>query len=57
MAGILIGGAMAATSVTGRRLVEQVGDELAGIETRLALGVPVARRDGAGASGARRPPG
>ena len=41
VAGILIGGAMAATSVTGRRLVEQVGDDLAAIETRLALGVPV----------------
>jgi putative ABC transport system permease protein len=41
VAGILIGGAMAATSVTGRRLVEQVGDEIAAIETRLALGVPV----------------
>jgi putative ABC transport system permease protein len=41
VAGILIGGAMAATSVTGRRLAEHVGDDLAGIETRLALGVPV----------------
>ena len=41
VAGILIGGAMAATSVTGRRLVEQVGDDLAAIEARLALGVPV----------------
>ena len=41
VAGILIGGAMAATSVTGRRLVEQVTDDLAAIETRLALGVPV----------------
>jgi UDP-glucose/iron transport system permease protein len=39
IAGILIGGAMAATSVTGRRLVEQVTDDLAAIETRLALGV------------------
>ena len=41
VAGILIGGAMAATSVTGRRLAEHVGDDLAGIEARLALGVPV----------------
>jgi putative ABC transport system permease protein len=41
VAGILIGGAMAATSVTGRRLAEQVRDDLAAIETRLALGVPV----------------
>jgi UDP-glucose/iron transport system permease protein len=41
VAGILIGGAMAATSVTGSRLVEQVVDDLAAIETRLALGVPV----------------
>jgi putative ABC transport system permease protein len=41
VAGILIGGAMAATSVTGRRLAEQVGEEIAAIETRLALGVPV----------------
>jgi len=41
VAGILIGGAMAATSVTGRRLVEQVTDDIAAIETRLALGVPV----------------
>jgi putative ABC transport system permease protein len=41
VAGILIGGAMAATSVTGRRLVEQVTDDIATIETRLALGVPV----------------
>jgi putative ABC transport system permease protein len=39
VAGILIGGAMAATSLTGRRLVEAIGDELAVIETRLALGV------------------
>lgn len=40
VAGILIGGAMVATSVTGRRLAEQVVDDLLGIETRLALGVP-----------------
>jgi putative ABC transport system permease protein len=39
VAGILIGGAMAATSLTGRRLVDAIGDELAVIETRLALGV------------------
>ena len=43
VSGILIGGAMVATSVTGRRLAEQVGDDLAAIETRLALGVPVRR--------------
>ena len=41
VAGILIGGAMAATSVTGGRLAEQVRDDLAAIEARLALGVPV----------------
>jgi putative ABC transport system permease protein len=41
VAGILIGGAMVATSVTGSRLAEQVKDDLAAIETRLALGVPV----------------
>jgi putative ABC transport system permease protein len=41
LAGILIGGAMVATSVTGRRLTEHVGEDLAGIEARLALGVPV----------------
>jgi putative ABC transport system permease protein len=41
VSGILIGGAMAATSVTGRRLVEQVTDDIAAIETRLALGVSV----------------
>jgi putative ABC transport system permease protein len=43
ISGILIGGAMVATSVTGRRLSEQVGEDLAAIETRLALGVPVRR--------------
>ena len=43
MAGILIGGAMAATSLTGRRMVEAVGGELAVIEARLA-----ARRHRAG---------
>ena len=41
VAGILIGGAMVATSVTGQRLVEQLVDDVAAIETRLALGVPV----------------
>ncbi|HET9737436.1 MAG TPA: ABC transporter permease [Solirubrobacteraceae bacterium] len=40
VAGILIGGAMVATSVTGRRLAEQVADDLAVIEVRLTLGVP-----------------
>ena len=39
MAGILIGGAMVATSVTGGRLAEQVADDLATIEVRLTLGV------------------
>jgi putative ABC transport system permease protein len=38
VAGILIGGAMAAASVTGRRLVEDLTDRLDEIETRLALG-------------------
>ena len=41
VAGILIGGAMVATSVTGRRLTEQVADDLALVEARLTLGVPV----------------
>jgi putative ABC transport system permease protein len=41
VAGILIGGAMVAASVTGRRLTEYVGEDIAAIETRLALGVPV----------------
>jgi putative ABC transport system permease protein len=41
ISGILIGGAMVATSVTGRQLGERVRDDLATIETRLALGVPV----------------
>jgi putative ABC transport system permease protein len=41
LAGILIGGAMVAASVTGRRLTEYVGEDIAAIETRLALGVPV----------------
>jgi putative ABC transport system permease protein len=37
-AGILIGGAMAATSLTGRRLVEELDSAHAEIETRLCLG-------------------
>lgn len=37
-AGILIGGAMAATTLTGRRLLESLRDDTAEIETRLALG-------------------
>src|SRR5258707_15212789 len=37
-AGILIGGAMAATTLTGRRLLESLHDEIPEIETRLALG-------------------
>lgn len=40
IAGILIGGAMAAASITGRRVLEDVGDQLAEIEARLLLGVP-----------------
>jgi putative ABC transport system permease protein len=50
-AGILIGGAMAATTLTGRRLLESLSDDMAEIETRLALGdsartalAPVVRR-------------
>jgi len=39
VAGILIGGAMAACSLTGRRLLEAVSDGLPAIEARLALGV------------------
>jgi putative ABC transport system permease protein len=31
---------MAATSVTGQRVLEDIGDQLAEIETRLLLGVP-----------------
>ena len=38
VAGILIGGAMAATSLTGRRLLDGVRAELPVIEARLALG-------------------
>lgn len=37
-AGILIGGAMAAATLTGRRLLESLRDDTAEIETRLALG-------------------
>jgi putative ABC transport system permease protein len=37
-AGILIGGAMTATTLTGRRLLESLRDEVPEIETRLALG-------------------
>ena len=39
--GILVGGAMAASSVTGRRLTEAIADGMAEIEARLALGVSV----------------
>ena len=41
IAGILIGGAMAATSITGRRLLDDVQASVPLIETRLALGAPV----------------
>jgi len=37
-AGILIGGAMAATTLTGRRMLEALHDEAAEVEARLALG-------------------
>jgi putative ABC transport system permease protein len=37
-AGILIGGAMAATTLTGRRLLESLRDDAPEIEARLALG-------------------
>ncbi len=37
-AGILIGGAMAATTLTGRRLLESLRDDALEVETRLALG-------------------
>jgi putative ABC transport system permease protein len=37
-AGILVGGAMTATTLTGRRLLESLRDEVPEIETRLALG-------------------
>jgi putative ABC transport system permease protein len=36
--GILLGGAMAATTLTGRRLIEGLRDERDGIEARLSLG-------------------
>jgi putative ABC transport system permease protein len=39
--GILIGGAMVATSVTGRRLIEHAGEDRGGVEARLALGASV----------------
>jgi putative ABC transport system permease protein len=42
VAGILIGGAMAATSITGRSIRERVAENIAGVETRLLLGVGVA---------------
>jgi putative ABC transport system permease protein len=37
-AGILVGGAMGATTLTGRRLLESLQDEIPEIEARLALG-------------------
>jgi putative ABC transport system permease protein len=40
VAGILIGGAMAAVSLSGRRLVEELHDRIDEIEARLALGAP-----------------
>ncbi len=46
IAGILIGGAMVATSVTGRQVLAGVEDRVAEIETRLALGASV--RDAVG---------
>lgn len=39
-AGILIGGALAATTLTGRRLLESLVDEAGEIEARLCLGDP-----------------
>lgn len=41
LTGILVGGAMAATSVTGHQLRERVAAQIDAIETRLALGDPV----------------
>ena len=41
VAGILIGGAMAATSLTGRRLAEAIREGLPAVEARLCLGLPV----------------
>jgi len=40
VAGILIGGAMAAVSLAGRRLLEELADRIDEIEARLALGAP-----------------
>jgi putative ABC transport system permease protein len=40
VAGILIGGAMAAVSLAGRRLLEELEDRIDEIEARLALGAP-----------------
>lgn len=40
VAGILIGGAMAATSLTGTRLLADIRESMPAIEARLALGVP-----------------
>jgi putative ABC transport system permease protein len=37
----LIGGAMVAASVTGRRVIERAAEDRAGVETRLALGASV----------------
>ena len=42
IAGILIGGAMAATTLAGRRLAEDLRDGLGEIEARLALGASAA---------------
>ena len=52
VAGILIGGAMAATSVTGRRVRDRAGEDLTGIETRLLLGAGVAEALAPAARGA-----
>ena len=41
VAGILIGGAMAATSLTGRRLAEAIPEGLPTVEARLCLGLSV----------------
>jgi putative ABC transport system permease protein len=41
VAGILIGGAMVATSVTGRRLIERAEEDRPAVEARLALGASV----------------
>lgn len=40
IAGILIGGAMVATSITGSRLLASLREGVADVEARLALGVP-----------------